>query len=58
METAIDKNAICDKETTLESAKDGQDSSPPPPSWKNLFIVFRYKELSLFTNSNFLFPVS
>ena len=41
METAIDKNAICDKETTLESAKDGQDSSPPPPSWKNLFIVFR-----------------
>ena len=32
METDMAKNAICERETTLESAKEGQDSSPLPPS--------------------------
>ncbi len=32
METVIDKNAICDNDTALESAMDGHDSPPPPPS--------------------------
>jgi hypothetical protein len=31
-ETVIERNAICESETALESAMDGQASPPPPPS--------------------------
>jgi hypothetical protein len=31
-ETVIERNAICESDTALESAMDGQASPPPPPS--------------------------
>ena len=46
IETDIAKNAICDRETALESAMDGQDSPPPPSSkGKLLYCTHRSRKI-------------
>ena len=40
METVMERKAICERETAAESARDGQDSAPAPPSRETYITPF------------------
>ena len=40
IETVMERKAICERETAAESAREGQDSAPAPPSKETYITPF------------------